>query len=155
MQHIVTKERSATISKLASPQVFRVRTKIPMLPHKHPASKIRNGAVFFFILFFSMSGSPHINITHRVSFLFEASFTAILLLLFTPFTATFANPFKIHSANEICPRLNHVLTPQAHRTNSASQQVFGTGVNRDILSYLYVPCNSNAKVVYHLCCCKK
>ncbi len=31
-------------------------------------------------------------------------------LLFTPFTVTFANPFKIRFANGICSHLNHFLT---------------------------------------------
>jgi len=41
-----------------------------------------------------------------------------MLLLFTPFTATFANPFKIRFANGICSRLNHFLTDFAVNAKS-------------------------------------
>ena len=55
-------------------------------------------------------------------------------LLFTPFAVTFANPFKIRFANGICSHLNHVLTPQIHRTSFASQQVFEAGANSNKIS---------------------
>ena len=44
-----------------------------------------------------------------------------IALLFTSFTVTFANPFKIRSANGICSHLYHFLTDFAHRTSCASQ----------------------------------
>ena len=40
------------------------------------------------------------------------------MLLFTPFTVTFANPFKIRFANGICSHLNHFLTDFAVNAKS-------------------------------------
>ena len=41
-----------------------------------------------------------------------------MVLLFTPFTVTFANPFKIRFANGICSHLNHFLTDFAVNAKS-------------------------------------
>ena len=78
----------------------------------------------------SCSGVSLTAIIHRKPHLYKDNFPAAFAkLLFTPFTVTFANPFKIRFANGICSHLNHVLTPQTHRTSFASQQVFEACVN--------------------------
>ncbi len=48
----------------------------------------------------------------------EAITLSAQMLLFTPFTVTFANPFKIRFANGICSHLNHFFTDFAVNAKS-------------------------------------
>lgn len=47
VQIVVTHARMATILMASIPYPFSVRTKIPILPQRIPASKIKKGADFF------------------------------------------------------------------------------------------------------------
>ena len=52
-------------------------------------------------------------------------------LLFTPFTVTVANPFKIRFANGICSHLNHFLTDFAVNANSCVNSNFTKQLSTD------------------------
>ncbi len=57
------------------------------------------------------SNEEHVSAVLRMAW-------AELLLLFIPFTVTFANPCKIRFANGICSYLNHFLTDFAVNAKS-------------------------------------
>ena len=67
-----------------------------------------------------------------------------MVLLFTPFTVTFANPFKIRFANGICSHLNHFLTDFAVNAKScvnSNSQPFFVKILEGL--WLTVPCISH------------